>query len=122
MNLKKHAKVFAKRVSNEAKETREAANIIAKYAKGEKITEEEGESLKKQFYDVLKIAGIGIPFTVIPGSSILLPLIVSVSKKKGINILPSSFEHKKCYCGNPVDESNPDCVEFNLCKDHSQDV
>ena len=122
MNLKKHAKVFAKRVSNEAKETREAANIIAKYARGEKITEEEGESLKKQFYDVLKIAGIGIPFTLIPGSSILLPLIVSVSKKKGINILPSSFESKKCYCGKAVDETDPDCVDHQLCKDHAQDV
>lgn len=122
MNLKKHAKVFVKRISNEAKETKEAAGIIAKYARGEEITEEEEEALKKQFYDVLKMAGIGIPFTLIPGSSILLPLLVSVSKKKGINILPSSFEDKKCYCGNPVDESNPDCVDFNLCKDHAQDV
>jgi len=26
-----------------------------------------------------------------------------------------------CYCGNPVDTSNPDCVEFNLCKDHQME-
>lgn len=122
MNLKKHAKIFAKRISNEAKETKEAAKIVAKYTRGEKITDEEGEIVKKQFYDVLKVAGIGIPFALIPGASILLPIIVSATKKKGINILPSSFEHKKCYCGNPVDESNPDCVDFNLCKDHAQDV
>ena len=26
-----------------------------------------------------------------------------------------------CYCGEPIDQSNPDCVEFKLCKEHSQD-
>ena len=29
---------------------------------------------------------------------------------------------KLCYCGNPVDLSNPDCVEFNLCKEHQLDT
>ena len=29
---------------------------------------------------------------------------------------------KLCYCGNPVDLLNPDCVEYNLCKEHSIDV
>jgi hypothetical protein len=27
-----------------------------------------------------------------------------------------------CYCGDPVDMTNPDCVEYNLCKEHSMDV
>ena len=27
-----------------------------------------------------------------------------------------------CYCGNPVDTSNPDCVTYNLCKEHELDV
>jgi hypothetical protein len=27
-----------------------------------------------------------------------------------------------CYCGNQVDMTNPDCVEYNLCKEHSMDV
>jgi len=26
-----------------------------------------------------------------------------------------------CYCGNPVETSNPDCVEFQLCKEHALD-
>jgi hypothetical protein len=30
-------------------------------------------------------------------------------------------DDKLCYCGNPVDTSNPDCVEFNLCKEHALD-
>jgi hypothetical protein len=29
---------------------------------------------------------------------------------------------KLCYCGNPVDMSNPDCVEFNLCEEHQMDA
>jgi len=28
----------------------------------------------------------------------------------------------KCYCGEPVDTTNPDCVEFNLCKEHQMDA
>lgn len=27
-----------------------------------------------------------------------------------------------CYCGNPVDMTNPDCVDYNLCEEHSMDV
>jgi hypothetical protein len=27
-----------------------------------------------------------------------------------------------CYCGDPVDMTDPDCVEYNLCKEHSMDV
>jgi hypothetical protein len=29
---------------------------------------------------------------------------------------------KLCYCGNPVDISNPDSLEYNLCKEHEMDV
>lgn len=28
----------------------------------------------------------------------------------------------KCYCGNPVDMDNPDCVQFGLCNDHQLDA
>jgi|688.fasta_scaffold538980_2 hypothetical protein len=26
---------------------------------------------------------------------------------------------KRCFCGKPIDETDPACLEFNLCKDHS---
>jgi len=32
------------------------------------------------------------------------------------------MDGKLCYCGNPVDTSNPDCVTFNLCKEHQMDA
>lgn len=94
MEFKKEIKIFTQKLSNEARETKEAAQIVAKYAKGEEITEEENKALKEQFYDVLKVAGIGIPFALIPGASILLPLIITFAKKKNVNILPSSFQEE----------------------------
>jgi hypothetical protein len=27
-----------------------------------------------------------------------------------------------CYCGNPIDTTKPDCVDYNLCKEHAMDV
>ncbi len=29
---------------------------------------------------------------------------------------------KLCYCGNPVDGSDPDCVTYGLCREHSVDA
>lgn len=31
------------------------------------------------------------------------------------------YLNRKCYCGQPVDTTNPDCDAFNLCKEHSAD-
>lgn len=31
-------------------------------------------------------------------------------------------DNNLCYCGNLVDVTNPDCVAFNLCKEHSIDA
>jgi hypothetical protein len=27
-----------------------------------------------------------------------------------------------CFCGDPVDQTNPDCVEFGLCRGHSDEA
>jgi hypothetical protein len=42
-------------------------------------------------YDILKTLGVGIPFALIPGASILIPILIKVAQKKGINLLPSAF-------------------------------
>jgi hypothetical protein len=57
-----------------------------------KIQKEECDKFKEQMIDVIKILGIGIPYMLIPGSSLLLALVVSIAKKYKINILPSSFK------------------------------
>ena len=45
--------------------------------------------------NVLKIMGVGVPFFMIPGSSVLVPFLIKLSKKIGINIVPSSFKKKE---------------------------
>jgi len=92
--IKQKAIVFCQKLKNEACETKSASKILAKHLKGEEITKEEEEELRNQFFDVLKIAGIGIPFALIPGASILLPVIISVAKRYNIDIMPSSFTDK----------------------------
>jgi hypothetical protein len=27
-----------------------------------------------------------------------------------------------CWCGNPINFSNPDCSEFNLCEQHTEEL
>lgn len=92
---KEEFKTFAKNIGNEAIETKNAAKIVAKHLGGEKMTEEEEKEVKEQFYDVLKAAGIGIPFIVLPGASIILSIVVIVAKKHNISLLPSSFTKKE---------------------------
>ncbi len=83
---------FLKKIKKEGSETSEAAIILARYAKGEEVSKEDMDKFRNQMIDVLKVLGIGIPFTIIPGSSLLLPLVISIAKKYNIDILPSSFK------------------------------
>lgn len=34
----------------------------------------------------------------------------------------TNFIKKTCHCGNDIDYSNPDCVQFSLCKEHQMDA
>ena len=84
-------KLFVKNLGSEAKETKEASKIIVKFLKEGKVSSEEEKELKLQVYDLFKMVGIGIPFFMIPGSSLLLPFLLKISAKYGVNLLPSSF-------------------------------
>lgn len=83
---------FLKRLKQEGNETSEAAIILARYAKGEKVSKEDMEKFRAQMINVIKVLGIGVPFAIIPGSSLLLPLVIAIAKKYNIDILPSSFK------------------------------
>lgn len=89
----KALKTFAKDLGNEAKETREASKILMKFLIDGKITPEEEKELRTQIYDIFKMAGIGIPFMLIPGSTLLLPFLIKVANRYGVNLIPSSFDH-----------------------------
>jgi hypothetical protein len=87
--------IFVEAMKLEARETREAYEILKKYAREGRVSEEEGEKFREQFLDILKILGIGIPFALVPGASILLPLALKLSRRHGVDLLPSSFRKKE---------------------------
>lgn len=89
--LETHIHHFLHGIKTEAKEEQEAALIIVKYLREGKITEEEDHILKTQVMDSLKIIGIGVPFVLIPGASVLMPILIKVASKHNIELMPSAF-------------------------------
>ena len=85
-------KTFISKMGTEAKETHEASKIIVKFLKEGKVNKEEEHELKTQIYDLFKMAGIGIPFMLIPGSTLLMPFLIKLANKRGIDLLPSAFK------------------------------
>lgn len=80
---------FLNKLGEEGKKTSEASIILARYAKGDKVSKEDMDKFRNQIVNVVKMLGLGA-FIIVPGSSIL-PLIIKIAKKYNINILPSSF-------------------------------
>lgn len=93
---------FVLKVKTEATETKVASQIFMKYVKEGNISEQEELELKTQVYDLLKVLGIGVPFALIPGASLLMPFLLKIAKKKGIEILPTAFNEK-----TPSDKIDP---------------
>ncbi|MCT4579822.1 MAG: LETM1 domain-containing protein [Flavobacteriales bacterium] len=93
-NSKKASKamrLFLHNMGTEAKETKEASKILVKFLREGKVEQEEEEELKQQVYDLLKMVGIGVPFFLIPGSSLLIPFLMKIAEKRGVNLFPSAF-------------------------------
>lgn len=78
-------------LKTETVETKQASRIAIKYISKGVITKQEEIELRQQVYDVLKTLGIAVPFALIPGASLLMPFLIKIAKKKGVNLLPSSF-------------------------------
>lgn len=86
---------FSRKVKIEVWQTKEAGMIASKYLRHQSVSAPERKFMLVQMADVAKILFIGVPFAVVPGASILLPIIVKVSSKAGINLLPSTFSTHK---------------------------
>ena len=71
--------------------TREAGAVVRKYMKEGKITPEEEHILKSQLVDSLKVVGVVVPFVLIPGASILIPILIKVAARHNIELLPAAF-------------------------------
>jgi hypothetical protein len=93
--IEENAHHFLQGVKTEYKGNKEAVVIIQKYIKEGKISDEEEHILKIQLADSLKIVGIGVPFVIIPGASILMPILIKVAGKHNIELMPSAFINPK---------------------------
>lgn len=82
-------------IKTEATETQVASKILVKYIKEGNVSKEEEKELRTQVYDLLKVLGIGLPFAVIPGASLLLPFLLKIAQKKEIYLLPTAFNEEK---------------------------
>ncbi|MCH5684468.1 hypothetical protein LWM68_09435 [Niabella sp. W65] len=74
---------------------REALFVIRQFLSTGSIDASQEHLLKTQLADTLKIAGIGIPFILIPGASVLMPILLRVASKYRINLLPVAFSNNK---------------------------
>ena len=98
IHKEKASKAFQELIVNikvEATETHVASKILVKYIKEGNVSKEEEKELRTQVYDILKVMGIGVPFALIPGASLLLPFIIKIAQKKGIQLLPTAFNKEK---------------------------
>ncbi|MFT7611595.1 MAG: hypothetical protein ACI9J3_000540 [Parvicellaceae bacterium] len=87
--------LFFENLGKEAKETQVASKIMVKYMRDGSISKDEEKELKSQLADIFKAVGLGIPFVLIPGASLLLPLLVKIAQKRGIQLLPTAFNENK---------------------------
>ena len=78
-------------LKTETVETKQASRIAIKYISKGVISKQEEIELRQQVYDILKTLGIVVPFALIPGASLLMPFLIKIAKKKGVNLLPSAF-------------------------------
>lgn len=96
--IEEHAHHFLHGLKTEYAGDKEALIIIREYIKGGHISDEQTHVLKTQLADSLKIVGIGVPFVLIPGASIVMPILIKVAARHNIELMPSAFtgpENKK---------------------------
>lgn len=89
--IEEHAYRFLQEIKTEGHGEKEAILIVQKYIKEGKISDEEEHVLKTQLMDSMKIIGIGVPFILIPGASIIMPILIKVADKYHIQLMPSAF-------------------------------
>ncbi|HVZ25697.1 MAG TPA: hypothetical protein VG842_06575 [Sediminibacterium sp.] len=99
--IEEHAHHFLHGIKTEYQGDKSAILVIRKYLSGDPIREEEYTLLKTQLFDSLKLLGIGIPFVLIPGASILMPLLIRVADKHHIELMPAAFN-------DPIPPSPPE--------------
>ncbi len=91
--LEDYLHTFLQDLYNEYDGDKEAVVVIQDYIKNGEISTEQEGILKTQIEDTLKIFGIIVPFVLIPGASILMPILIKVAGKHNIQLMPKDFEN-----------------------------
>lgn len=78
-----------------AKDTKKTTQIIQKFATKDGIDKDDEKFLKTYVGDVLKLVGIGIPFVLLPGATLIIPFIIRAAEKRNIDLIPSNFKNSK---------------------------
>lgn len=87
------AKMFFDIVQKEYGDTKDLMPILRKFISGATLSEREKVMFQKQMKDTLKLLGLGaIAAIPIPGTMLLIPVVVQLAKKFNINLLPENNE------------------------------
>lgn len=92
--LKESALYMKNALASEKEETKQMMTTIKKLLNKEPVTKEEQKSAKRQFIDLLKLAGLGTIVAIVPMVGVAeLVLLVGklLYKYTSINILPTAF-------------------------------
>lgn len=89
--IEEHAHHFLQGLKAEYADDKEALLIIRQYIGTGSISAEQDHILKTQLADTIKLVGIGIPFVMIPGASIIMPILIRVAAKHNIELIPAAF-------------------------------
>lgn len=85
------ADMFFNIIKKEYGDTKDLLRLIQKYRKTKNLTADEKKMFQEQFKDLMKLAGLSaIAAIPIPGTMLLIPVIVQAAKKFNINLLPES--------------------------------
>jgi hypothetical protein len=80
-------------LAKEGEQSIKMFETYARYTQGQ-ASDKEMDEANKQFGDFLKTIGLGV-FAILPGSPITIPLLVKLSDKLGIDLIPDSFKDQK---------------------------
>lgn len=86
--------VFFMGLKHGAQDTQKTTAIIQTFVLKGKIDKEDEKILKLYLSDILKVVGIGIPFILLPGASIIIPFLIRAAEKRNIDLIPSNFKNK----------------------------
>ena len=87
---KKGFQALKEHLAQESDETKNMIDTYQRWLEG-KATKEEMREANEQFKDLIRIAGMGTFFGLVPGSMLLLPVAVYGANKVGIRLIPSAF-------------------------------